>query len=413
MTSRDHLFRPIVRECLQGIPLALAFYGLLITVAVQPAQAQTFTILHLFTGAGDGGQPTAGLTMDEAGNLYGTASSGGYTAGQCTGGCGVVFKLTHKSSGWIFDPLYDFHGPDGNGPEARVIFGPDGTLYGTTILGGAESEGIVFRLAPPAHICAHVSCPWTETVLHSFGGAGDGEYPTPGDLTFDRAGNIYGTTQDGGSYGAGTVYELSPSNGGWTENILYSFQGSNGDGLSPTAGVIFDNAGDLYGTTFLGGFDDAGTVYELTRSASGWTETILHHFSAASGSYEPHGGLVFDSSGNLYGTTLDAGGGTAYELVPSNGSWTFNVLYAFSAATGSFASPTLDAEGNLYGTLNFAPQEVFRLTQSNGRWTLTGFNGAPGTFAEGNVILDAAGNLYTTASEGCGPGPGCVFEITP
>jgi len=134
-----------------------------------------------------------------------------------------------------------------------------------------------------------------------------------GDLVFDQAGNIYGTTYGGGSSGNGTVFELSPSNGGWTENVLYSFRGNN-DGALPTAGVLFDNAGNLYGTTVAGGINEGGTVYELTHSVSGWTETILYDFNEAGPSgYYPFGGLIFDSSGNLYGTTSLGGvngGGT-------------------------------------------------------------------------------------------------------
>jgi uncharacterized repeat protein (TIGR03803 family) len=235
--------------------------GVLTMLATAPALAQTYSVLHSFTGGDDGGQPTAGLTIDREENLYRTADMGGYTGEQCSLGCGVVFKLTHMNSGWVFSSLYRFHGPDGQTPEARVVFGPDGALYGTTNAGGTEGQGVVFRLSPPARICAHVSCPWTETVLHSFGASGGGVRPGNGDLVFDQAGNIYGTTFDGGSYGNGAVYEISPSNGVWAESIIYSFRGTSEDGEEPTAGVILDNAENLYGTTLVSRPDDAGTVY--------------------------------------------------------------------------------------------------------------------------------------------------------
>lgn len=163
---------------------------------------------------------------------------------------------------------YRFHGPDGQTPEARVVFGPDGALYGTTNAGGTEGQGVVFRLSPPARICAHVSCPWTETVLHSFGASGGGVRPGNGDLIFDQAGNIYGTTLDGGSYGNGAVYEISPSNGVWAESIIYSFRGTSEDGFNGSVGsfpygsVTLDASGNLYSTASEG--DGDGAVFEIT-----------------------------------------------------------------------------------------------------------------------------------------------------
>ncbi|MGA2906032.1 MAG: choice-of-anchor tandem repeat GloVer-containing protein [Candidatus Korobacteraceae bacterium] len=398
---------------------AVAIATLLIVLATQ-AQAQTFTVLHNFTGP-DGMQPTAGLTMDRAGNLYGTASLGGYAGGDCYNGCGIVFKLSHQGSGWTLDPLHTFIGTDGALPQARVIFGPDGNLYGTTTNGGLPGYGTIFRLQPSANACKTALCPWTETVLYSYQGGNDGESPQYGDLVFDQAGNIYGTTWGGGNhegfcteYGCGTVFELSPSNGGWRESVLYRFQGTN-DGANPYAGVTFDTAGNIYGTTQAGGTSGVGTVYELTPSASGWTETILHNFSDGRDGGEPYGGLIFDQSGNLYGTTSTGGsegGGTVFELTPSNGGWNFNVLYSFNAYMGSLAKLAMDTSGRLYGTILIGSPEVFQLTLSNGQWTQTGFNGSAGVYPFGNVIFDAAGNLYSTASEGGTEGKGVVFEIT-
>lgn len=394
---------------------ALMLICALTMFAAQSVGAQTFTVLHNF-GLSGGYNPTAGLSMDQRGNLYGTASLGGN--GVCGGdGCGTVFRLEHAGSSWIFNVLYSFRGPDGFSPQSRVIFGPDGTLYGTTKYGGTAGYGTVFRLQPPPFVCKAVSCPWTETVLYSFGGGSDGANPCYGDLAFDQVGNIYGTTFSGGSGGDGTVFELLRSNGGWTEMVLYTFHGNDGEG--PCAGVTLDNEGNLYGTTVWGGTFSFGTVYELTNSESGWTETTLHSFSySGSDGRQPYGGLIFDSSGNLYGTTYQGGTGggegTVYELSPSNGGWTFTTLYGNNNNnnSGSFAKPTLDAAGNLYGTLAFAPVEVFQLTQTGGQWNLTGFNGSAGQGPFGSVIFDGSGNLYTTASSS-EDGLGVVFEITP
>ena len=396
---------------------------LVLACAVMPAQAETATTIFNFSTFTDGNTPYAGLSMDGAGNLYGTASYGGYSGGTCYGGCGTVFKLEHKGSGWVFFTLYEFHNSDGATPQARVIFGPDGNLYGTTTYGGTANRGVVFRLQPPPNACKAYSCPWTETVLYSFNGAGDGGFPTYGDITFDQGGNIYGTTPDGGDpvCKCGVVYELSPSNGGWTQIILHTFHVQVGEGQSPYAGVVFDLAGNLYGTT-VSSFSrygaGAGAIYELSPSQGGWTENVLYVFTEENDGNEPYGGLIFDSSGNLYGVTACITGGpcTVYELSPSSGGWTFNLLYTFNGNDvyeGSLAALTMDPAGNLYGTLALANQAVFRLTPSGGQWTLTGFNFPGEAFQEGSVILDASGNVYTTNALGGKYGKGSVFEITP
>jgi len=395
-----------------------------VVVAWPMAQAQTLATLYNFTGRADGAYPTAGLTMDQAGNLYGTTSYGGNMEGSpCDGGgCGTVFKLEHRGSGWVLARLYAFSGPDGNVPQTRVIFGPDGNLYGTTTYGGSSGDGVVFRLQPPASICKTTLCPWTETVLHSFTGVGNGANPTYGDLAFDRAGNIYGTTPAGGDpiCKCGVVYELTPSNGGWIETVLHTFHDLNGEGASPYAGVIFDRAGNLYGTTVYGGrlsgYTGFGTIYRLAPSEGSWTENVIYAFTGGNDGKLPFGGLIFDSSGNLYGATSCLTGPpcTAYELSPSNGGWTFSLLYTFNDVyEGSVAAPTMDPGGNLYGTLTLANQDVFRLTSSGGQWTLTGFNFLGDDFPSGNVILDAIGNVYTTTEDGGNHSEGSIFEITP
>ena len=275
-----------------AILLMLLFFLLvllLVLLTPQPAQAQTFKVIHTFTGGADGAWPYAGLTMDRAGNLYGTAQAGGggnLRSSGCGGsGCGTVFKLVPRGSGWVFTTLYSFQGgSDGAVPTARVIFGPDGSLYGTTSVGGA-GYGTVFKLQPPLVACKSALCPWTETVLYRFTGGSDGANPGGGDLIFDKAGNLYGTAQYGGyeggscseTGGCGVVFELTPSSSGWIYSVIHRFTGG-ADGGYPYSGVISDNAGNLYGTAGGGGSSGGGTVYELIPSGSGWQEKTLCSF---------------------------------------------------------------------------------------------------------------------------------------
>ncbi len=380
-------------------------------------QAQTITVLHNFTGGADGGYPAAGLTMDAAGNLYSTAYGGGPS------NAGVVFRLSRAGSVWILTPLYSFHGVDGANPFSGVVFGPDGSLYGTTYNGGQYGQGTVFRLQPSPEACHSVICPWEETVLYSFSGGDDGGNPVYGNPVFDQAGNIYGTTLLGGSGGYGVVFELMPSNGSWTESVLWNFMVEGG--VYPQSGLIFDRSGNLYGTTSKGGTfgEDAGVVYELSPSGSGWNEVVLSLIAF------PHtntcSGVVMDGQGDLFGASGCEGAGFpggVFELTPSNGSWTFNVLHTFSGGSGSYGpsdSPTLDAAGNVYGTSSETglnnEGEVFKLMLLNGGWIYSSasFDGSNGEFPSGSVILDAAGNIYGTAGSGGANGAGTVWEITP
>ncbi len=389
----------------------------IIVIAASAAHAQTLNILHSFTGLGDGGEPIAGLTLDQAGNFYGTTSHGG-------AGFGTVFKLTHSGSNWILSTLYMFQsGADGGSPTARVVFGPDGALYGTTTEGG----GTVFSLRPPRRACRSVNCPWTETVLYRFTGLDDGGLPGYGDLAFDAAGNIYGTTMSGGAncspyYNCGVVFKLTRSGESWTESVLYSFSQSGDGGDIPYAGVILDSAGNLYGTTSLGGTDGGGIVFQLTQSGSGWTETVLHSFGGLNDGDGPIGGLIMDRQGNLYGTTASGPGypinfGTVYELRASGGSWTYNILpTSLSGFGGPEDAPTMDGAGNLYATSyggGIGYGNVFKLTPSGGSWTYTDlhdFNGHDGADPYGSVVVDAHGNVYGTTSAF---GHGEIWEITP
>ncbi len=400
---------------LRAVTVVLASLVLLATtvLATLAAQAQTYTVIHSFTGGADGALPDAGLTRDQAGNFYGTAGSS-------------VFKLTKKGSGWVLTPLYDFQGGyDGKFAYSPVTIGPDGTLYGTTLSGGYMSGGdcsqggcgVVYNVKPEAKAPVSARAPWTETVLHAFTGRpDDGNQPQYGTLIFDQARNLYGTTTFGGE-GYGAVFELTPANGGWKETILYGgFYYGNG---YPHSGVVMDAAGNLYGTT-------ESLVYELSPTQYGWVLTVLHTFLGGKDDGDlAYGGLTFDPQGNLYGATLCGGsgnGGTVYELTPQGSSWTFTLLYGFDGICGAgpYDSLTLDPAGSLYGTTNGGGGNgagmVFKLTQSDGAWTLTDlhdFSFNTEWFPYGGVTFDANGNLYGTASDGGAYGLGVVWEITP
>lgn len=427
--------------------IAVSAIAVLMTVAATEAEAQTFQVLHTFTDGADGANPQVGLTMDRAGNLYGTAEYGG--TGQCIGGfstpgCGTVFKLSRKGSGWTFAPLYSFQGwnaVDGAYPQSRVSIAADGSLYGTTSFGGhidqcnsVEGCGTVFRLQPPKTFCKSVQCPWTETQLHIFTGAPDGYEPT-GDLTFDSAGNLYGTTYRGGSgsYGDGTVYEIALAGGGWNESILYNFPIYEVGG-GPYSGVIFDASGNLDGTATSAGANDFGTVFQLTPSSSGWTGSALYTFSENSDGYEINAGLILDSAGNLYGATANGypnGQAIVFQLTQSGSGWNYIPLHGFANEYGAGPEGKLlmDSAGNLYGTemggfygTNIYGS-VFKLTPSGGGWLYTDLydftGGSDGAAPYDGLIMDANGNLYGTTyrggNSGCEYNAGCgvVFEITP
>jgi uncharacterized repeat protein (TIGR03803 family) len=415
---------------------ALAIVFVPMAVVTQSAQAQTFNVLHTFTGGADGAGPIgAGLSMDRAGSLYGAASYGGLV--QCAFGasCGTAFKMSRKGSGWIFNTLYEFTGgSDGWSPDAPLAIGPDGVLYSTTFYGGGngcdlDGCGTVYSLRPAATACKTALCPWSETVLYRFTGADDGANPAFGALAFDQAGNLYGTTTYGGKYPEyGNIYELTPANGGWTQNILHSFTGDL-DGGSCWTGVIFDAAGNLYGVTRYGGLNSGGTAFQLTLSGQNWTLNVVHDFVPATEGYGAFGNLIFDSAGNLWGTNWaggSGGAGTAYELKPPSYGWQLNVLHSFSGSLGPQAGLVMDALGNLYGTTNedgkYNLGSVFKLTPAGDYTVLHDFaGGSDGAFPYGQLVLDGNGNLYGTAYAGgmtggnvCGSsGCGVVWEITP
>ena len=406
-----------------SLVFALVAIFFLVASLSHSAQSQTYSVIHNFTGGQDGGQPAAGPTLDPSGNLYGTTFYGG-NPNDCAGGCGAVYKLTHRNSSWVLSPLYAFTGgDDGAYPDyGALTLGPDGAPYGTTSSAGLDESGTVFSVRPHATACPSIICPWMETTVHQFGTGNDGLQPLGG-VVFDAAGNLYGTTYLGGTSGMGTVFEATRSGQSWTETVIYNFAGGS-DGANPVAGLTFDSAGNLYGTTYSGGANGWGTVFKLSPSGSGWTKTVIYNFQNANDGRAPAGGVIFDQAGNLYGGTVFGGansGGVVYELSPSNGSWTLTPLYSFSGVAGPYNKLTFDASGSLYGTTyrdgaNLVGS-VFKLTQSDGNWTFTDlydFTGAnDGGYPTSSVAVDVHGDVYGTASSGGTIGQGVVFEITP
>ena len=414
-------------------PLAMVL-GILIALCAGSScdlQAQTYTVIHNFSNQGDGRWPGTGLTIDPAGNLYGTSTNGG------AGGYGTVFKLTHRGSGWILTTLYSFtETEDGGLPSGKVIFGPEGLLYGATEFGGitgcglGNGCGVVFSLTPNPTVCKTTSCPWHETVLHRFSGAPDGD--EPGQVVFDGAGNMYFETAEGGAFSEGSVVELSPTGGGWAEQVVHSF-GPAPDGAFPAdSPLIFDTTGKLYGTTAYGGAYAWGAIFRLTPSRGGWSEETLWSFQPGGpGQYVPTAGLIFDSSGNLYGATKgkgsDAENGAAFELPSSGGGLT--QLYAFPGNSnqqgfGPLGSLVMDEAGNLYGTTfsdgPYNAGTVFELAHSGDTWTYISLHdftgGSDGGYPDSDLVFDAEGNMYGTAFGGgsptCESGCGVVFEIS-
>jgi uncharacterized repeat protein (TIGR03803 family) len=398
-------------------------------------------VLHAFRGT-PAKYPDSSLALDAAGNLYGTTAESDSTT--CTGGqggCGVVFELTPTSTGWSYTELYAFKGgQDGSDPTYSLILDAAGNIYGTTLSGGGSQIcsvgcGTVFELTPNS------TGGWTENVLYRFQGGNDGRNPIGG-VVLDEAGNLYGPTEMGGegcgSVGCGTVFELSPSSGGgWTEQVLYVFPSyGNSDGFNPEGGVTIDAFGNLYGTTNNGGTGchgaGCGTVFELApNSTGGWTESVLHRFQGGRDGQFSSGSVVFDQSGNLYGTTFrggsKAGCGTVFELTPSSGGkWTEGILHRFGCGRdggGPQTGVTLDAAGNLYGTTQAngtgGDGTVFKLAPvSGGQWAfsvLHSFTGKrDGALPQAGLILDPTdSHLFGTTIYGGVDGLGVVFEVMP
>ena len=373
-----------------------------------------YKVLHGFEGPpNDGTYPYAGVVLDAYDNLYGTTTSGG--SGTCKGGCGTIFEISNTG---VETVLYNFAGgTDGSGPFGELIADSSGKLFGTTSGGGTYGYGTVFKLDTSG----------VETVLFSFAGSPDGASPIAG-LILDPAGDLFGTTSGGGTYGYGTVFKLDTSG---VETVLYSFAGSP-DGASPYASLILDAAGDLFGTTSSGGTYDFGTVFRLDTIG---VETVLYSFAGSPDGASPYASLIFDAKGNLYSTTFgggERGYGTVFKL-GTTGKET--VLHDFPQSgkgdgENPYAPLVLDRAGSLYGTASagggWGDGVIFKIDTAGKETVLYHFYRAHGTGLFGakpvaGLTWGAKGDLYGTTLWGehnpCGGrqtvGCGVVFKFTP
>ena len=381
----------------------------------------TTNALYNFTGSSDGAYPVSNLVADDTGTLYGTTSSGGI-------GLGTVFSLKPNPDGsWTQTVIYSFTASgDGRWPYGGVIRDSQGNLYGTTSFGGAMGYGTVFMLAPQP------DGSWTATILYSFTGGIDGSEPYTG-LVLDTKGNLYGTTYLGGTSGLGTVFQLTSSGGHWTETVLHNFHGGS-DGYNPHQAPVLDQAGNLYGTTEYGGSGicdnggaGCGVVFELKHSPDfrRWRESILHSFSGPDGSNPRGGRLLLDTKGNLFGLGYYGGAhdaGVVFQLRRSQSGWTEKVLYDFVGSDDGYRPSgglVLGAGHVLFGS---APNggsggngTVFKVTPSGGNWTLRvvhSFSYTDGANPDG-LFLGANGHLYGVGYSGGTYGAGVVFEVKP
>jgi hypothetical protein len=384
------------------LPRSLAIMVLIATLGATTWAKPKFKVLAGFPNGG----LWSGLTLDAKGNLYGVTTGGG------DNGVGAVFKMTRNAKGqWTVTTLHSFNGKDGATPNGDLIFDAAGNLYGTTPAGGAYYDGgTVFELTPS-------SGGWTFSVLYSFCheyGCPDGGGPQDG-LVQDKDGNLVGTAR-AGLYDQGVVFKLTPGSQGWTYSVLYNFGSRSQDGSAPFGAPALDENGNIYGTTDSGGTNNLGTVFELRRGRGGPKERLLWQFDSKDGS-KPEGSVTLDAEGNVYGTA-----NSIFELTPgSNGKWKETVLYAFSNQNDGFApitGPVLGAGGTLYGTTALGGTGscyegcgvVYKLApRAGGKWQYTVLYKLPNpneSPPDGRLVLDSKGNLYGTAFS-------IVYEIIP
>jgi uncharacterized repeat protein (TIGR03803 family) len=411
-----------LKESLHSTAGLLAILACILVLAGSAVAAgASEKVLYHFQGGSDGAEPYSQLVFDAEGNLYGTTQFGG---DGCKYECGTVYQLTPDSGGrWKENVLHRFAGPDGKYPHGWLVVDKSGNLYGTTSNGGKYDGGIVFKLT------RHSDGTWKETILHHFGHGNDGANPFAG-LIRDAAGNLYGTAPGGGRNvcqgGCGTVFKLTPTAGGrWQEITLYAFQGGN-DGSGVRGGLVFDKAGNLYGTTS----NYPGTAFRLTPTSHGpWKKTLLHAFKPGTDGNNPVGTLIIDGKGNLYGATVTGGAcelcGIVFRLTPTaHGPWKKSTLYEFKSDTGGrqpYDGVVFGANGSLYGATSRSGDltcdcgTVFKLApRVSGEWHETSlhiFTGnGDGAAPRGGLILDTAGKAYGTTTD---DGWGLVYEITP
>jgi uncharacterized repeat protein (TIGR03803 family) len=365
------------------------------------AEAGTFDVLYSFHGK-NGSEPKGELISDASGNLYGTTAIGG------TAFSGTVFKLAPDGSETV---LLSFCPGDrcaaGSEPGSGLVMDDSGNLYGTTIYGGPNADGVAFELAPDG----------SETVLHTFLGGSDGEEPM-GKLIRTKKGYLFGTTvlgggdgQGCGGYGCGTVFSIAPDG---TETVLHAFSGGN-DGAWPYAGLVADADGALYGTASYGGVNNAGVVFELTTDGS---EKVLHSFGGGRDGRTPVASLYKDGTGNLYGTTEFGGRygrGTVFKLAPDG---TETVLHAFEReGDGSFPDGALtsDGKGNFFGTTTRGglghSGTIFEISGNGSEKVLYDFQGdSDGKSPVGGVLVQA-GSIYGTTELGGMYQHGVAFKL--
>ncbi len=380
--------------------------------------ASSFKVLHTFNSSTDGAGPRGALILDKAGNVYGTTLNGGLYGG------GTVFELGSDGNGnWTETILHNFQfpgGADGTGPQSGLAMDAQGNLYGTTEIGGISNGycpsgcGVVFELSPG-------SSGWAYQVIYSFSGVPDGSFPI-GELIFDTVGNLYGVTTGGGIYhsgyfaGNGTVFELVKTTG-WQELVLHRFTYSPADGQYPSGKLLFDSHGNLYGTTESGGRGSYGwyhgTAFEMTPLNGTWSERVIYNFCSqvnCSDGNQPSGGVI-DINGRLYGTATLGGGsgynGTAFELKKSGTSWSAD-SYVFDITDGAQPwAPLLRQGGAVYGVTEQGGIQ-------NGACTLFQMgNGVVFKMAVvSNVVTETVLYEFTGGSDGCGPVGGLVADAS-
>jgi uncharacterized repeat protein (TIGR03803 family) len=405
-----------------ALPLSLS-KGQNDTPSGQALPGARVSAVYSFKGTPLSSTPEAGLITDARGNLYGTATYGGAPSSGCSIGCGTAFELSREKDGWDETVLYSFNNPaTGLYPSNPLIFDASGNLYGTTQVGG--TQGVAFELL-------HQADRWQYKVLHNFVGCRDGQQPRSG-LT-ELNGNFYGTTVAGGnscSGGSGTIFELSRHGDRWKYRIIYRFL-SYGDGMSPQAGLTYDSSGNLYGTTSYGGNNacgsGCGTVFELSRSRGGrWSEKVLHQFNKTDGAL-PYADLVWDGSGNLYGSANQGadsvcpnGCGTIFELGRKGNSWQFSVVHSFieQSGGGPAGNMVFGATGDLYGSTVIGGSAgygvVFKLSPAGEGWKYTVLHAFADTpdGEEPNGLVEAAnGEFFGTTIGGGLNAMGTTFEV--
>jgi uncharacterized repeat protein (TIGR03803 family) len=366
--------------------------------------------------------PSSGLTADSAGRLYGATFVGGKTNSFCQRGCGVVYVLAPTSGGgWGYHRLYAFQiGAQAEDlfPGGKLVIDAVGNVYGVTGI-FETAPGEIYRLSPNSNGT------WTETILHVWG-PNDGI--PGGGLVMDSSGNLYGTYLSGGANGLGAVYELTRNaDGSWSYAVIHDF-GPSPDGHSSKGELVLDGAGNLYGTTQIGGTFNYGTVFELSPNTSGgWTERILYNFTGGADESQPNGPVLLDAKGNIYGTTGngDNGPGTVFELLKkSNGTWTEKTLHTFAkdGIDGNFPATglTFDRSGNLYGTTQSGGTNnqgtVYKMTRlAGGAWTesvIYNFSSlGHSNWPSGLIFRNGA--FYGTTQYGGAYDNGAVFQLKP